>query len=81
MGGSVADPVLFSRVGIVTGYAKTTREDELVTTIDDTEQGSAITAGVVWAICLPDCLPRLLVEGDQIAGPVVVAVYDYLVVP
>ena len=81
LGRAVADPVLLSGVGIVTGDAKTTRKDQLIAPLYGSQQRGTVAACVVGAIRLPDRLAGYLVEGDKITGPVVVAVYDYLVIP
>ena len=81
LGGAVADPVLLASIGVVTGDAKTTRKDQLIAPLYSSQQWGAVAARVVGAIRFPDRLSSLLVEGDQIARTVVVAVYDHLVFP
>ncbi len=53
----------------------------MVSVADAADDRSAVAAGIVGTGGFPDCFSGCLIESDEIAGAVVVSVYDYFVLP
>lgn len=77
----VNDPELIAGIGIIARHGKAPGKNHLGPPVDFPDGGGAIASLFVRAICFPDLLSGLLIEGDEVGVSIVVAIDDHLFVP